>query len=85
MEDIIEYFTHPIIPKIEGKPTRDQIKEVQEKINNNVAVDSDVSGHYFITILLKGTKEIAYIPIQITLPDGSTISLIKTVILPEPK
>jgi len=38
-----------------------------------------------MTSLPEGTKEVAHIPIQVTLPDGSTISSIKTIILTEPK
>jgi len=54
-------------------------------INNKAVADSGASGHYFMTSLPEGTKEVAHTPIQVTLPDSSTISSIKTVILPEPK
>ena len=37
MEDIINYFQHPTIQKVVGKPSREKIKEVQEKIYENAA------------------------------------------------
>jgi hypothetical protein len=37
MEDIIEYFQYPTIPKVIREPTQDKIKDVQEKIYENKA------------------------------------------------
>ena len=59
MEDIIEYFTHSTIPKIEGKPTRDQIKEVQEKIYENAAsVLCELGGgmHGYLGVAMSGPE-----------------------------
>ena len=62
MEDIIEYFTHQIIPKIEVKPIRDQIKEVQEKIYENAAsVPCELGGgmHGYLGVTMSGPEYLA--------------------------
>ena len=38
MEDILEHMLHLTIPKVVGKPSREKIKEVQEKIFENAAL-----------------------------------------------
>ena len=55
------------------------------EINNSAAIDSGALAHFFIPNLLEGTTEIKYNPITVTLPNGTNISSIKTIILPESK
>ena len=59
MEEASEYFVHKTIKKVQGKPIREEIKQVQSKIQENAAsVPSELGGgmHGHLRITMSTTE-----------------------------
>lgn len=53
--ELIDVFPHPVLPKITGKPTYEQVKELHRKLNANaVSVETTLGGrkHGYLGITL---------------------------------